>query len=139
MTQPKKIILWQRVENALIALGVVMVVLAVGQPWWILLVAFLAFDLSALGYLINQQVGAFAYNLVHNYAVPAALLSCWAALQLAGLSADWLLLVSCCWGFHVAVDRAAGYGLKIGPFRHTHLGVIGGSKPASDTAAEPAL
>lgn len=33
MTQPKHIILWQRVENALIALGVVTVVLAVDQPW----------------------------------------------------------------------------------------------------------
>lgn len=135
MTQPKQIILWQRMENALIALGVVLVVLAAGQPWWILLVAFLAFDLSALGYLINQQVGAFTYNLVHNYAAPATLLSCWAALQLSGLSADWLLLLSCCWGFHVAVDRAVGYGLKIGPFRHTHLGVIGGGKPVSDTDA----
>ncbi|GAB2496024.1 DUF4260 family protein [Nocardiopsis aegyptia] len=116
---------WQRAENALIAVGIVLAVIAWGQPWWLLLIAFLAFDLSALGYLAGQRVGAWCYNLVHNYAAPAALVAGWAGLQLGDINVDGLVLLAACWGFHVAVDRALGYGLKLGAFTHTHLGVIG--------------
>ncbi|OSM43947.1 DUF4260 family protein [Nesterenkonia sp. PF2B19] len=116
---------WQRAENALIAVGIVLAVVAWSQPWWVLLLAFLAFDLSALGYVINQRVGAFCYNLVHNYTAPALLIAGWAALHLSGVNADWMVLLAACWGFHVAVDRALGFGLKLGPFTHTHLGSIG--------------
>ncbi|WP_375000938.1 DUF4260 family protein [Aeromicrobium sp. CTD01-1L150] len=121
----RQVLGWQRAENALIALSIFIVLIAWGHPWWLLLVAFLAFDLSALGYLVSQRVGAFSYNLVHNYAVPAILVSSWAVLQLGDVNANGLVLVAACWGFHVAVDRALGYGLKLGPFAHTHLGVIG--------------
>lgn len=109
----------------MIALGVVLVVIALGQPWWVLLAAFLVFDLSALGYLINQRAGALSYNLVHNYTAPAALIAVWAGLQWGGVEAPWLVLLAACWAFHVAVDRALGYGLKLGSFQHTHLGIIG--------------
>ena len=90
-----------------------------------LIAAFLAFDLSALGYLISQRVGALRYILVHNHAPPTGLIESSAALQFADVDADWLVLLAACWGFHVAVDRALGYGLKLGPFTHTHFGVIG--------------
>lgn len=116
---------WQRAENLLIGIGVVIAVIAWGKPWWLLLVAFLAFDLSALGYLVNDRVGALVYNLVHNYSAPAALIAAWAALQLGDVGADWMVLLAACWGFHVAVDRALGYGLKVSSFADTHLGVIG--------------
>ncbi|MGO1193672.1 MAG: DUF4260 family protein [Nesterenkonia sp.] len=120
---------WQRGENAVIAVGVVVTVIALEQPWWVLPAAFLAFDLSALGYVVNQRAGAFCYNLVHNYTAPALLVTAWAVLQLGGTEASWLVLLACCWGFHVAVDRALGYGLKLGSFQHTHLGPIGRSRP----------
>ncbi|GGD34286.1 hypothetical protein GCM10010915_13340 [Microbacterium faecale] len=127
---------WQRLENALVASAIVVAMIAWGQPWWILLAAFLAFDISALGYVINERVGAFCYNLVHNYAAPAALITVWAGLQLGGVSLDWIAVVAASWGFHVAVDRALGFGLKLGPFGHTHLGILGttaGSrKPSSE-------
>lgn len=123
---------WQRAENAVIAVAVVVAVVALGRPWWVLLAAFLAFDLSALGYVANRRVGAFCYNLVHNYTAPALLITGWAALQLAGVEASWLVLLACCWGFHVAVDRALGYGLKLGSFQHTHLGAIGKSSPIGE-------
>lgn len=120
--------LWQRIENALIALAIVVAVIAWGQPWWWLLVLFLAFDLSALGYAVNQRVGAFCYNLVHNYAAPAVLIAVWAGLYVADVQVTWLAMLAASWGFHVAVDRALGYGLKLGPFTHTHLGAIGKDK-----------
>lgn len=116
---------WQRAENALIAAGILVAVIAWGQPWWLPLAAFLIFDLSALGYLAGEKIGAFCYNVVHNYAAPAALVIIWAALRLGGVDARWLALLAACWGFHIAVDRALGYGLKLGPFTHTHLGIIG--------------
>lgn len=121
---------WQRAENALIAAGIVVAMIAAGQPWWLLLAAFLVFDLSALGYLAEQRVGAIGYNLVHNYTAPAALMTGWAGLRLADIDAGWMALLAACWGFHVAVDRALGYGLKLGPFTHTHLGVIGPGRGA---------
>ncbi|WP_022871840.1 DUF4260 family protein [Nesterenkonia alba] len=117
--------IWQRIENTALAVGILLVVIALGELWWVLFAAFLAFDLSALGYLLGQRAGAFCYNLVHNYTAPAMLLTIWAGLRLVEIEAGWLALVAACWAFHVAVDRALGYGLKLGPFRHTHLGTIG--------------
>jgi hypothetical protein len=36
-------------------------------------------------------------------------------------------VLACAWAFHVGVDRALGYGLKLpDSFRSTHLGRIGG-------------
>ena len=61
--------IWQRVENAALAVAILLAMIVMDHPWWVLLAA--------------------------------------------------------CWAFHVAVDRALGYGLKLGAFRHTHLGLIG--------------
>lgn len=116
---------WQRVENGLIAAAIVLAMVAWSPPWWLLLVSFLAFDLSAVGYVINERVGAFCYNLVHNYAAPALLVAGWAALSLSSVNARWMVVLAACWAFHVAVDRALGFGLKLGAFSQTHLGVIG--------------
>ncbi|GMA37195.1 hypothetical protein GCM10025876_33990 [Demequina litorisediminis] len=49
---------------------------------------------------------------------------CGAAFALTG--ADWLMVAALAWAFHIAVDRALGYGLKeTDDFQHTHLGWIG--------------
>ena len=38
-------------------------------------------------------------------------------------------VLACSWAFHVGVDRALGYGLKLpDSFRNTHLGQIGGQR-----------
>lgn len=99
---------WQRAQNGLIAAGVVVTMIALGQLWWLLLAAFLFFDLSALGYLAGQRFGGVCYNLVHNYTAPAALVTGWAGLGLGGIDAGWMVLLAACWGFHVAIDRALG-------------------------------
>ena len=115
----------QRVENGLIALAILLVTIASGQPWWLPFAAFLVFDLSALGYLAGPRVGGVVYNVVHNFSGPALSAIAWCILLLAGNDAVWLLLLAACWAFHVAVDRALGYGLKEQDFTHTHLGPIG--------------
>jgi hypothetical protein len=44
---------------------------------------------------------------------------------------DWLGVLASAWVFHIAVDRALGYGLKTTEgFQHTHLGPIGKPRPA---------
>lgn len=110
----------QRVENAAIAIALYAAVVMLGFAWWWPLAVFLLWDLSAVGYAANTRVGAWGYNLVHQYTGPVAL----GAIALVG--PDWLMLVALCWAIHVAADRALGYGLKHpDSFQHTHLGWIG--------------
>lgn len=41
------------------------------------------------------------------------------------------------WAFHIGVDRALGYGLKLpDAFTHTHLGWIGKDRPQRKAAGE---
>ncbi|WP_062318395.1 DUF4260 domain-containing protein [Demequina maris] len=120
-------IAWQRLEGAVVAVAAYVAVLVLGFSWWWPLALFLAFDLSAAGYAAGPRVGAALYNAAHNYAVPAAL----GAIALVA-DLPTLGLVALCWAFHVAVDRALGYGLKLpDDFQHTHLGWIGkgGGRP----------
>lgn len=115
----------QRLENGLIALAILLATIAFEQPWWLLVATFLAFDLSALGYLAGPRVGGVVYNVVHNFSGPALAAAVWCILLITGREATWLVLLAACWAFHVAVDRGLGYGLKEQDFTHTHLGPIG--------------
>lgn len=122
----------QRLENGAILIAIVLAFIAAGYPWWLLLATFLLFDLSALGYLAGPRVGAVLYNAVHDYVGPALLAAAFAVVVLAGGSAPILVIVAGCWAFHVAADRALGYGLKTTEgFGHTHLGRIGKASPES--------
>lgn len=122
----------QRVENGAVAAAVVVATVAADQPWWALLAAFLLFDLSALGYLRGPRAGAIGYNAVHSYTGPAVVVTVYLALLLAGHDVGWVALLAACWSFHVAVDRALGYGLKEEDFTHTHLGRIGRARDVPD-------
>jgi hypothetical protein len=124
-TYIKSVATIQRLENGAIAAAIVVAVIAAGQPWWWLVAAFLVFDLSALGYAASPRMGARLYNAVHNYTAPAIVMVVYTAFMLGGLDLPWLVLGAACWAFHVAVDRALGYGLKLHDFAHTHLGQIG--------------
>ncbi len=122
----------QRVENAAIAVAILLALVATGQPWWLLPATFLLFDLSMAGYVRGPRAGAVAYNLVHNYTGPAIVTALHLLLTMAGQRLPWIALLAACWAFHVAVDRALGYGLKLDDFQHTHLGRIGHPSPAQD-------
>lgn len=75
-------------------------------------------DASMVGYLINKQVGATLYNIIHTYSLPIVLI-------LGSLAGSWQLgiTLSLIWFAHIGMDRTVGYGLKYGqkPFSHTHL------------------
>ena len=116
---------FRRAEGAVVAIAAVIV--AVNSfDWWWLLVLFLAFDLSMLGYLFGPRVGAVTYNLVHNYAGAVVLLLLW-----AGFGMPWFGIIGIAWAFHVGVDHVLGYGLKHpDAFQHTDLGWIGKARRA---------
>lgn len=90
--------------------------------WWWFLVLILAPDISMLGYLVNNKIGAFTYNLFHHKAI--AIL-----VYLLGIYFQDQLwqLVGIILFAHSSFDRALGYGLKYNSsFNDTHLGKIGG-------------
>ena len=86
--------------------------------WWWFLVLILTPDISMLGYLVNNKIGAFCYNLFHHrgLAVVIYLIGVYSqhnAIQLVGI-----ILFS-----HASMDRIFGYGLKYETgFKFTHLG-----------------
>ena len=98
---------WLRVEGLAIAVAALLAYAPTGAPWWLVPALFLVPDLSALGYLAGNRVGAAMYNLVHTYVLPLALLGygLWGASPLA-------LSLALIWLAHIGMDRAVAYGLK---------------------------
>lgn len=89
--------------------------------WWWFLLLFLTPDLGMLGYLIDEKVGSWSYNLVHHKGI---------ALLLYGFglysNMDTLIFAGILLFTHSSFDRVFGYGLKYERgFKFTHLGEIG--------------
>ncbi len=113
---------WLRAEG-LAALATAGVLYAgTGRGWGLFALLFLAPDLSFAAYAAGPRVGAAAYNALHSYVGPLALLLlARAAGPGAGVSA--LLSVAYVWAAHIGFDRLVGYGLKYpNAFGDTHLG-----------------
>ncbi|MGH1368644.1 MAG: DUF4260 domain-containing protein [Maritimibacter sp.] len=99
-----------------IALGLCLFVIT-DQSWWLFALLILAPDLSALGYLRNNRLGALCYNIVHSYVGAAMLLGFGWLTQ-----SDLIVAFGAIWWCHIAVDRAFGYGFKSWQsFKRTHL------------------
>ena len=91
------------------------------QAWWVYLLVLFAPDISMLGYLGGNSIGAFSYNLFHHKGI--ALL-----LFFVGIffNNQILLIVGIILFGHSSIDRMLGYGLKYKEgFGFTHLGRIG--------------
>jgi hypothetical protein len=112
---------WLRLEGlAALVAGAALYLSQGGQVLWLVPLV-LAVDVSMAGYLRGPAVGAFVYNLAHNWAVGLAVLGVGAATGSAVATLAGAVLVA-----HVGMDRFAGYGLKYPTaFRDTHLGRIG--------------
>lgn len=110
-----------RVEYLLLAIVTAAIYVSQGFDWYWLVIFFLVFDISMIGYLINKEAGAITYNAVHSVVGPILLI-----LGYILLDQKILLFIALLWFFHIAVDRTFGYGLKhFEGFHHTHLGKIG--------------
>jgi Domain of unknown function (DUF4260) len=85
--------------------------------WLLLVVLFLAPDLSAIGYMGGPRLGALTYDLAHTSALPVA-------LGVAGMlwDSDTAVQIALIWLAHIGLDRLLGYGLKYpSGFKDTHL------------------
>ncbi len=113
-----------RVEGAALFLGASVAYFWFGYGWGIYVLLLLVPDLSVLGYLRGNRVGARVYNAFH--------ITPWPLLVTAiGLYSGTVFLVQLglCWAAHIGADRAFGYGLKNPEsFQSTHLGMIGLSR-----------
>ena len=110
-----------RLEGLTLFAGMTLLYALWGGPWWLYAVLFLAPDLSFLGYLAGSRVGAIAYNVMHSYIVPLALMTAG-----FGFAPPLLLSLAMIWLAHIGFDRTLGYGLKYSAgFGLTHLGRIG--------------
>ena len=96
-----------RVLGGLAFAAVAALYLALGGSWWAGLLLLFLPDLAFLGVLAGPAVGVAAYNAAHRPLVPALLLLL--ATLLVSRPIALLMLI---WLAHIAMDRAAGYGLK---------------------------
>jgi|SRR5690625_4446463 hypothetical protein len=85
--------------------------------WLLFILLLLTPDISMLGYLSNNRIGAIIYNLFHTYTSPAVVI----AISLL-FSIPILLAIGLIWMAHIGMDRTAGFGLKYYTnFKDNHL------------------
>lgn len=98
--------------------GLALVVYAsLGGSWWLFAALILAPDLSMIGYAFGLKIGAFCYNLAHNYVLPGIL-----AVTGIYLNDNLFINIAIIWFGHIGMDRMIGYGLKYSSgFKHTHF------------------
>lgn len=87
------------------------------QNWYLIILIWLSFDLSMIGYLINKKLGSMTYNLIHNYLLAILIVVYGNYVGSPNLIILGLILIS-----HISLDRFLGYGLKYpADFKHTHI------------------
>jgi Domain of unknown function (DUF4260) len=85
--------------------------------WLLFFILLLTPDISMLGYLLNNKVGAMVYNLFHTYSLSIGLV-----IYGLILSNETVLAIGIIWSAHIGMDRMIGYGLKYSTeFKDTHL------------------
>ena len=115
---------WLRLEGVAAFIAGLALYGWLGGPWLALLPFLLVPDLSAVGYLRGPRLGAFTYNVVHNWALGLAVLGIGLGTDIVPIAIAGAILIT-----HVGMDRAVGYGLKLPTsFQDTHLGRIGREK-----------
>lgn len=108
--------------------GCIILLYAINVEWWLYVLMFLGPDVSMLGYLINNRVGAWSYNLFHHKGVAVIILVAGAIISNNNLFSNWAWLfpIGLVLLGHSSMDRFFGYGLKYeNGFKFTHLGEIG--------------
>jgi len=86
--------------------------------WWYYIILFLGPDISMLGYLFGNKVGAVCYDIFHHKAIGITL------FVTGFITNNWMMKVAgvIIYG-HSSMDRMLGYGLKyFEGFKFTHLG-----------------
>ena len=120
-----------RLEGLMVLVAAAVMYAKSGFGWTTFAFCFLAPDISFLGYLGGNRIGAVAYNAAHSYVSALALFGAALLLNSPALEAAGMI-----WCAHIGFDRALGYGLKSAAgFEFTHLGRIGRAEPRNTAAA----
>ena len=115
---------WLQLEGLAALLAGAALFVGTGAPWIVLVPLLFVVDISMAGYLANSRVGAFTYNLAHNWGSGLVVLGIGVATGVVPLVAAGAILVA-----HTGMDRVAGYGLKYPTaFADTHLGRLAGGR-----------
>ncbi len=89
--------------------------------WWWYLILFLGPDISMLGYLGGNKLGAACYNSFHHKGIAIAIFVAGFILPNIAFQIIGIVLYG-----HSSMDRFFDYGLKTNEgFKYTHLGIIG--------------
>jgi hypothetical protein len=92
--------------------------------WWWFLALILAPDISMIGYLGNNKIGAVCYNIFHHRGIAIIVYLSGIFFSNAMVQLTGIILFS-----HASMDRIFGYGLKYETgFKFTHLGELNKSK-----------
>ena len=90
-------------------------------PYWYYLILLLGPDISMVGYLLGNKIGAASYNTFHHKGIALALFVVGFIYNIWLLQVIGLILFG-----HSSMDRMLGYGLKYDKgIKFTHLGEIG--------------
>ncbi len=103
-------------------LGLCIYVLSsLNAAWWWYLILIFGPDISMLGYLGGNKIGAASYNLFHHKGIAVAVFIAGLLLPNMLFQIFGIVLFG-----HSSMDRLFGYGLKSEEgFKYTHLGIIG--------------
>jgi hypothetical protein len=86
--------------------------------WWVWILLFFTPDVGMLGYIVNPQIGAITYNLLHHKLIAIIIMAAGYFFYQPWLTPAGLIMFG-----HSSLDRVLGYGLKYpDSFKHTHLG-----------------
>jgi len=89
--------------------------------WWWFLVLILLPDLSMIGYIFGNKIGALCYNVAHHRGIAIILYFVGIYYSNPAIQLSGVILFA-----HSSMDRMFGYGLKYETgFKYTHLGEIG--------------
>ena len=92
--------------------------------WWWYLVLLIGPDVSMLGYLAGNKIGAASYNLFHHKGIAVIVFIIGLLMPHIPLQIIGIVLFG-----HSSMDRFFSYGLKTTEgFKYTHLGIIGKNK-----------
>ncbi|GMG97423.1 DUF4260 domain-containing protein [Tepidimicrobium xylanilyticum] len=109
--------IWIRIEGALGFLLSLIIYLHLDFNMLVFFICLFLPDLLMLGYLVDNNVGAFFYNLGHVFVFPLILL-----LLAAITKGQIFIMAGLIWSAHIFLDRMIGYGLKyVEGFKITHL------------------
>lgn len=107
----------QRLEGLAVFLVCLYLYFLLDASWLLFFTLWLLPDISMIGYLKNNHIGALLYNFAHNYvlALLVIFLGLWQGDNF--IISIGVILVS-----HIGLDRFLGFGLKYdSDFKDTHI------------------